>query len=417
MDDKQRAPQSLNTPSDSGRLQLQHDALETVGERSLAIGQRTAPLAWLAVCVLLLSACSSSSMPFGDVTTVPSNRQMAYHLKRSGPSSKLVVTRTRDYLRSGCYYAVYINETLAARMEPGERAEFYVPAGKVSYGVGPDPYGRPICRDDSDEPDHQRSTLQAGETRQLRLNVNLDGTAELLDGLQRSEIAERAEQTATPAIAVSLPQQGRLSEFTMAGSTVEKTLRGDLNGDQIADAVLILHHKDPAKVIRSHDGGGPDDTIDTNPRVLVGLLADGNGPTFSLLFQAPELIPRRDTPGVAEPLGAIQIDSNTLSVGLHFRPKTGSGPWSETTFRFKLDGKCMRLVNYEDVETQRDTNASSGMSVNYIDGAIETIKSKPGSKSGFKMRRTRMSKPPRLCIEDVGNGWGFDPKATASGLP
>lgn len=227
-----------------------------------------------------------------------------------------------------------------------------------------------------------------------------------------SDSAHAVDVVPTPKL--KLPARAvKLESFAPEGWALERKIMGDLNGDGVEDAVLILHGTDTDNIILNATGGSSD-ALDTNPRVIVGLTAgeDGKGKTYSLAFQATDLIPRRDSPNLDEPLGEVTIEDGVLVVGLHFWTSSGAWPGSETTFRLKLEPECLSMVGYENVETQRVSKETDGVSINYLEGYVETIKSKGAGKSGFKVQRSRLEKKPLVCVDDIGNGWDYDPKVT-----
>jgi hypothetical protein len=203
----------------------------------------------------------------------------------------------------------------------------------------------------------------------------------------------------------------KLEAFVPEGWGIEKTLHGDLTNDGREETVLLLHQNDTDNIIL-----GPENStallLDTNPRALIGLMTeDDNAKSYRLIFQSTELIPRRDSAQLDEPLSDVRIEDGLLVVELHFWISTGAWPGSETVFRFKKEDSCLRLVNYENTETQRNSKEVSGQSVNYLDGFSENVKSR--AKGGFKVQRLPLKEKAVVCIEQMGNGWDFDPPGVA----
>ena len=56
------------------------------------------------------------------------------------------------------------------------------------------------------------------------------------------------------------------SAYAPKGWKIIKSVEGDLNGDNQADAVLVLQKQDKANIIPNDSMGLPD--LDTNPRML-----------------------------------------------------------------------------------------------------------------------------------------------------
>jgi hypothetical protein len=103
----------------------------------------------------------------------PDDRVMAFKSPADGPAT-LTVIRDRGFIGGGCYLAFYVNKTLAARMDPGERVDLAVPAGELLLGVSRDKQGRGLCSLGG----HliQRETvMKAGERKVFRISTNGDG--------------------------------------------------------------------------------------------------------------------------------------------------------------------------------------------------------------------------------------------------
>src|SRR5262249_32126228 len=86
---------------------------------------------WLFTAVTLgtLTACSGR-VALSDARQAPSERVLAFQTA-SPENGTLVVIRDGGPVGSGCYFAFYINRTLATRLDVGERARFFVEPGGV----------------------------------------------------------------------------------------------------------------------------------------------------------------------------------------------------------------------------------------------------------------------------------------------
>lgn len=95
----------------------------------------------------------------------------AYQKSEEG-FAKLIVTRDVGAYNGGCYTMFYINGELAGRFDPGERAIFYVPAGRIEFQHGSDKLGRGLCSIANNKMSKNRSiALEGGKEVKLRLSL------------------------------------------------------------------------------------------------------------------------------------------------------------------------------------------------------------------------------------------------------
>jgi hypothetical protein len=105
---------------------------------------------------------------------------LAFQQKSDGPSARLIVTRDEGYLGGGCYLALWINGTLAARLDPGETSHFYVAPGEAILRVGYDPQGKGLCAlSPSDEWTERETVLKSDEEKHFRILLDLNGKTDI----------------------------------------------------------------------------------------------------------------------------------------------------------------------------------------------------------------------------------------------
>ncbi|MET0327551.1 MAG: hypothetical protein ABW163_02150 [Luteimonas sp.] len=211
----------------------------------------------------------------------------------------------------------------------------------------------------------------------------------------------------------TLPAQAAsIDRFVPEGWRTEADLRGHLDAGNTPDALLLLRMDDPANVLAP--GTFRSERVDTNPRMLVALIADAGG-GWRRVMANHVLIPRGDSPNMDDYLGespadALRIHANrTWSVNLHSWSSAGSWDTSETTFTFRLEGDCMRLVGLDEDALHRGSGETTALSVNFLtgraskrDGSIEESMPRPE-------RWTRLASNARVCIDDIGDGFGYAP--------
>ncbi|WP_083265605.1 MULTISPECIES: lipoprotein [Pseudomonadaceae] len=123
----------------------------------------------------MLAGCSTSP-PGANPSAVPGERQLAFRQKLPG-SAEIIVTRDEGWMAGGgCYVAVFIDGQLSARVDVGERAVFYVKAGRRHIGMSGDPSGKGLCAMQVGQPLKETSTrLEAGEVQRFRISGDTNG--------------------------------------------------------------------------------------------------------------------------------------------------------------------------------------------------------------------------------------------------
>ncbi|MCL1634150.1 hypothetical protein M2650_05825 [Luteimonas sp. SX5] len=199
------------------------------------------------------------------------------------------------------------------------------------------------------------------------------------------------------------PEQG----FVPKGWRLEYAKRGDLDADGRDDLLMVLRMQDPKNVLRNEGLG--QDPFDTNPRILAAAFAADGG--YRLAFQNHTLIPRPDSSVMDDYLGgadALKIARGAFQVTLHAFASAGSWGMGSTTFTFRYQAGCFRLIGYDDDNIQRNTGETTDTSVNFITGKA-IVRTGNIEHDKTKAKTHALGKRPLLCIDEVGDGFGFDP--------
>lgn len=153
-----------------------------------------------------------------------------------------------------------------------------------------------------------------------------------------------------------------------AGWTIDSSAQGDLTSDGLADTALVIRQMNPAKVIKNEGLGAPE--LDTNPRRLLVFQRLPNG-SFVQIGSSDRLIPSAgstESPCLADPLeeGGVAIAGQVLSVGLHNWLSCGGWGASNSTYKFRREGKRFRLIGFDHIEFMRNSGAGTQVSVNFM---------------------------------------------------
>jgi hypothetical protein len=90
-----------------------------------------------------------------------------------------VITRDQGFIASACYLAVAIDGAVAARLDIGETARFYVKHGEILLRVGRDPQGKGQCGFGQDEWTQRETVVRQGETKYFRLSIDANGKTDI----------------------------------------------------------------------------------------------------------------------------------------------------------------------------------------------------------------------------------------------
>ncbi len=203
--------------------------------------------------------------------------------------------------------------------------------------------------------------------------------------------------------------EATVQAFVPDGWTIEFEHQGDLSEDGRDDVVLVLRMQNPANVVQN-EGLGPD-TFDTNPRLLAVLFAEAAG-GYRRVVQDRALIPRPDNPVMDDYLGdgeAIQVRRGAFTVALHSWASAGTWYTGTTTFTFRHQDGCFRLIGHDSNWMHRASGETGSTSLNFAAGKGMF---EEGTMESDAPTRTKTQAIPRSelpCLERIGNGFEFDP--------
>lgn len=205
-----------------------------------------------------------------------------------------------------------------------------------------------------------------------------------------------------------LPAHGAtVADFVPRGWKIEFQQAGDLDKDKRDDVVLVLRMDDPANIV-GNEGLGANE-FDTNPRLLAVLFAGDAG--YRLAVQDHALIPRPDNPVMADYLDggdAVAVRRGAFTVRLHSWASAGSWSMGNTTFTFRHQDGCFRLIGYDTTSVHRGSGETWESSLNFPAGKAVF---KHGSIESDALETKSRAIPRRAmpCLQDIGNGFEYAP--------
>ncbi|ROM84887.1 hypothetical protein V5F23_09895 [Pseudomonas sp. WP18] len=121
-----------------------------------------------AIAVALLAGCSTSAVSPSEAKPVPKDRLLSFTVQPKEPYGTVVVTRDTGFMGGGCFVAVHVDGKLAARIDTGEVARFYLPVGDHLVGMGIDKQGGGMCSW-TDMLKEQSAILKEGQVKRFRI--------------------------------------------------------------------------------------------------------------------------------------------------------------------------------------------------------------------------------------------------------
>ena len=224
-------------------------------------------------------------------------------------------------------------------------------------------------------------------------------------GLAPAAMAQALPDVAYPR----LPTQGAsVDAFVPTGWALEQHDEGDLDKDGRDDVVMVLRMQSPANVI-ANDGLGAE-RFDTNPRLLAVLFAGEGG--YRLALQDHALIPRPDNPVMDDYLDgddAVTVRRGAFTVSLRSWASAGSWYTSATTFTFRQQDGCFRLIGYDQTWLHRASGETGSTSLNFAAGKGVFEQGTMESDAPLASKSVAIPRRPLPCLQDIGDGFAYDP--------
>ncbi|MFO1012543.1 MAG: hypothetical protein U1E50_02165 [Caulobacteraceae bacterium] len=237
------------------------------------------------------------------------------------------------------------------------------------------------------------------------LNTKRNWLLSVALGLALMCTAARAAEPTIPATATTA------EGFVPAGWVLDREATGDLDGDGLADLVLVVRDLDPANVrAKAPDTLGPD-TFDMQRRVLIVALA-GRAGGYRRVAVNSTLIPIRDEAVLADLLddNAIVISGRRLTISLDRFEEAGSWNRSDYGFTFRWKRGGLELVHYDRLDSARGSGVLTGLQVDWLKRTAVASEGNVAVDDG-EMTYRRIGRPlgPPPSLDAIGDGLAFNP--------
>lgn len=152
----------------------------------------------------------------------------------------------------------------------------------------------------------------------------------------------------------------KIEDFVPQNWKIIERKEGDLNGDKLADAVLILKGTNPkffnkseplfGEAVTDEKTGETKFIMDSNPRILAVLLKEKNG--YKLAAQNDSIIPFLDYPS-GETIRRVTVENVDLNIELIFMERRHGYVYTEKFYKFRFVNSAIALVNAKRIDTSR----------------------------------------------------------------
>jgi len=154
--------------------------------------------------------------------------------------------------------------------------------------------------------------------------------------------------------------------------------QGDLNKDKQTDLALILQYKDSISIVNKDD-----DSIVTQPRILIILLYDPTTNQYQLVEKSNSFILYHDDPNMEDPYQDISINSGILKIDFSFFMFSGGWGMYHNSYKFRFQDKSFVLIGADESYVHRATGESEDRSYNFL---TKKVKVSTGTISSDKQK-------------------------------
>lgn len=128
----------------------------------------------LAFGVSFLVGCATTVTPPQQALKAPSDR--VFKFQDAGEKQAITVIRDSGFIGGGCYASVYIDGELSAKLNPKEKARFFLPKGE--HAVGATLEGRGLCGFNG-ERQERYITLNEQQDKYVRVFTDKNGSFDI----------------------------------------------------------------------------------------------------------------------------------------------------------------------------------------------------------------------------------------------
>lgn len=155
-----------------------------------------------------------------------------------------------------------------------------------------------------------------------------------------------------------------INSFAPDGWVVLDSTLGDLNGDNINDAAIVLHRLDSTMVIEEQD------SLITYPRILLIAFRTKEGQFYKVVQSNKFIINRKRVLGLSfnstAPYEGIFINKGILRIDFHLFFLSGSWYMTNSSYKFRYQDNEFKLIGADYLSFHRATHDSEEYSFNFL---------------------------------------------------
>ncbi|MBM5459600.1 hypothetical protein H8F21_18700 [Pseudomonas sp. P66] len=123
-----------------------------------------------AVAAIAMLAGCAAPPTVGEAVPAPGNRLLALQAEEHGKDATVTVVRESAIQAGHCFFGIYLDGKLVARLDNNEKATFHVKPGRRLVGVGSDPQGAGNCSGNSRYKREVATWIEVGESQTFRIS-------------------------------------------------------------------------------------------------------------------------------------------------------------------------------------------------------------------------------------------------------
>jgi hypothetical protein len=149
-------------------------------------------------------------------------------------------------------------------------------------------------------------------------------------------------------------------DFVPVGWAILDSAYGDLNKDDLNDAAIIIQHKDSIALVNGED------SILTQPRILIILFRNSGNNGFQLIEQSNSFILKDDKSAMEDPYQALTIARGVLEIKFQLFANMGSWYVTNTAYKFRYQLGQFFLIGADNSSFHRATHDYADYSYNFL---------------------------------------------------
>ncbi len=192
-------------------------------------------------------------------------------------------------------------------------------------------------------------------------------------------------------------EAAKCQDFVLEKWTVMSKVESDLNGDNLADCVLVIKGAEK-KFIFANEGLGTSE-FDTNPRILVIAFRRSSG--YTLVEQNNHFIVAPDQPTMTEPFQEVAVKNGVLTFIFEEFYSAGSWGMSNRKYKFRYGKDEFVLIGVDKTDVNRATGEIETRSYNFSTKKVKTDSGHISDDGTGKVRWRNFNLSPKRTIKTV----------------